>query len=771
MSRILKGSKPNYRIEIQGNVQGVGFRPLVYRAAKSLGLSGNVINTGKGVIINLSSNRNVPVALLSRIKAGLPHHAKIQKILIKQVPGNPHTGFRILSSEKSLKALADIPPDLSICPSCLNELLDKSDRRFHYPFINCTECGPRFTITKKVPYDRINTTMAEFDMCPDCKSEYKDPSTRRFHAQPDACPVCCPKIRLVTKSLKVLSENEKALVYTIKFLAEGKIVAIKSLGGYHLACDALNGKAVESLRKRKRRPHKPFAVMARDLETARKYADINKREEKLLSSFERPIVLLKKKNSVPENISPDNAYIGIMLPYTPLHILLFSKKASYDLLVMTSGNKADEPICSNEKEVKEKLSGIADYFLIHNRKIYNRCDDSIIFNFNGREDGDVFIRRSRGYVPKGIEIKKNGDLAVLGVGAEMKNTFCLTRNNKAYVSQYIGDMDNSDSLEFYKEALLRFKNYLSVRPKVIARDLHPDYMTSVYTENIKRKDKKLKVIEVQHHKAHIASVAAEHRINKPLLGFAFDGTGYGSDGRVWGGECFLYKNNDILRIAHFDNFSIPGGEAAIKEIWRLGLSLLARCGIRDIPAFYNSFPKMNIERMIENKINSPECSSVGRIFDAIASIINIRQVATFEAQAAIELESIALDTSVKKGYNFDIFYDEKTRCSVISVAKTVNEILTDKKKGISNNLISAKFHFTIAEIILFISKKYRNSHSINDIALSGGVFQNRVLLSKAVELLKAEGFNVYWNKLVPPNDGGISLGQAYLATQKGSSRL
>jgi len=767
---MLKTSKGNskdlstFRIDIRGNVQGVGFRPLVYRLAKKVRLKGSISNTSSGVTIEANGTPAKIGGFIKSIKSNLPHHARLDNISKKKIEYRHFAGFSIIPSAKGGLASAEIPPDLSICPDCYAELFDRSDRRNFYPFINCTNCGPRFTITKSVPYDRKNTTMSVFGMCPQCLSEYNSVSDRRFHAQPNACPVCGPKITLLSDSMKAIAKERKALNEAVRLLKEGRIIAVKGIGGYHLACDALNKSAVETLRERKIRPHKPFAVMVRDIETAKIFAVINAEEEKLLVSAKRPIVLLKKRANVPEALAPDNAYIGIMLPYAPLHYLLFSSEKPLQMLVMTSGNKSEDPISADEKEAKEKLSGIADYFLTHNRKIHNRCDDSIVFNFNGKNDGNILVRRSRGYVPEGIDVaalKKSP--AIFAAGAQEKNTFCLTRAKKAYVSQYIGEMENEGTLKYFKEALKRFEAYLSVKPRVIAYDIHPDYVPTIFAKEFAVKDADLSTVGIQHHEAHIASVLAEKNLRKPVIGFAFDGTGLGRDNRIWGGECFLVKGGKFRRLAHFDNLGLPGGDIATKEIWRLGVSLLSKSGIKEFPAHFKAYPYEKILEMAQKSINSPDCSSVGRIFDAVASILDVRQEVSFEAQAAIQLESLALDISVKKGYNFNAFYGENKDELLISLKETVKEMLRDKKNGLAIREISAKFHCTIAEIIVALSKNFRDKYSVGDVVLSGGVFQNRVLLSSAVEKLKKAGFAVHLNRRVPPNDGGISLGQAYLA--------
>ncbi|MCX5782127.1 MAG: carbamoyltransferase HypF [Elusimicrobia bacterium] len=773
MLKISKGNKKNFsalRIHFKGNVQGVGFRPLLFKIAKRLKLKGWITNTASGVLTEVEGNPRNIQKLITNLKYLLPHHARIEKITKEKIKKRNFDNLSIISKKDKKKAATDIPPDLTICPDCLEELLDKSDRRYNYPFINCTNCGPRFTITKEVPYDRVNTTMASFKMCENCQKEYETFTDRRFHAQPNACPICGPKISLLSRSMEITADEKTALDKTINLLKKGKIVAVKSLGGYHICCDALNINAVQVLRKRKNRPHKPFAVMVKDIKTAKKYAHLNKEEEKLLKSVERPIVLLKKKKLVPDNIAPRNAYIGIMLPYTPLHYLLFSfKKSDFEMLVMTSGNRTDEPICRSESELKEKLFHIADYFLVHNRKIHNRCDDSILFNFNAKSDGNIFIRKSRGFVPYKIHInalKSKTYPNILATGVELKNTFCLTRNGNAYVSQYVGDMDNHESLVFYKESQGHFQKYLDIKPSIIVHDLHPNYMTTIYAKKLKEKNKNLKMFAVQHHHAHIASVIAENNIDKPLIGFAFDGTGLGLDGKIWGGESFLYSGGNFKRLSHFDNFLLPGGDIATKEIWRLGVSVLTKIDISKLPEHYKKYPALDVVKMIKNKINSIECSSVGRIFDAVASILDIKQEVSFEAQAAIEMESIALDIPVKKGYNFNIFYNENTECFIISLKEIIKGILRDKENGINSKIISAKFHLSIVEIIVYLAKKFRKKYKINDIAISGGVFQNRIILSSTIEKLRKSHFNVYWNKVVPPNDGGISLGQAYLASKR-----
>ncbi|MDD5687290.1 MAG: carbamoyltransferase HypF [Elusimicrobia bacterium] len=772
-----------YKIIVSGRVQGVGFRPTVYRYAVQENLAGFVINTSEGVIIEVEGNKLSIKIFLGKLKNTPPIQARITKITLKKIILQYDKKFVIKKSTVDNKALLNISPDIAICDDCLHELYDKNNHRYLYPFINCTNCGPRFSIIKDIPYDRKNTTMQSFNMCKVCGNDYENPSDRRFHAQPNACWDCGPNVELVRgpRSLpadglvvgEVQGQGLKAIQKTIELLKKGKIVAIKGIGGFHIACDATNNDAVKKLRIRKSRPDKPFAVMMPDIKAVKKFCHVNKAEEKVLLSSERPIVLLKKRQGevISDFVSPNNNSLGVMLPYAPLHYLLFNFQfpiSNFSALVMTSGNKQDEPICKDNKEVLKELSGICDYFLLHNRDIFNRCDDSIVqIDCKGEQR---IIRRSRGYVPNPIPLASpsfSGGLPdVLATGAELKNTFCLTRGSEAYISQYIGDLKDLKTYEFYKEAIENMKNLLKVNPKVIACDLHLDYLSTQYAKDLQTMNSRPRTpdlgprtIFIQHHHAHIASVCAENNINEKIIGVAYDGTGYGTDNAIWGGEFLVVDGGTFERKYHLKYIKLPGGDAAANEIWRTGFSYLYSILGEKAVRFYKNKKITVIKNMIDKNINSPLTSSMGRLFDAVASIINLRQETTYEAQAAIELENLAVDgcKGPVKSYNYEIIGDE------IDVKKMIIEIINDLKKKKSKGEISFKFHNTLAEIILDVCQKLRKETKINKVALSGGVFQNMTLLGKAIELLKNAGFSVFTNKEVPTNDGGISLGQVYVS--------
>lgn len=772
MSRALKGNK-TYRFELSGRIQGVGFRPLVFRKAKALGLTGRVSNTHHGAVIEINAAPGQAARFLALIKSSLPPNSEISFVKHSRVKRKNFTSFSITDSLKHSGVTADIPPDLALCGKCLKDILSPSNRRKSYPFTNCTECGPRYSIIKALPYDRAKTTMNSFRMCPDCLKEYNDPFDRRFHAQPNACPACGPKLRLLSGKFKPLLSGDAALNKTVELLKTGRIVAIKSIGGYHLACDAFNASAVQRLRSKKSRPHKPLAVMMPDTNSVRKYCRLSASEETALTSPAAPIVLLNKRSDVflPEELlAPGNAYLGVMLPYTPLHRLLFSKKISsepvFSALVMTSGNKSDEPICTGETELKDSLSGIADYYLVHDRPVHNRCDDSIVFSVSPAES--AFIRKSRGFVPDPVNLFTPSRTApvIFAAGAEQKNAFCLVRDGKAYNSQFIGDLDNYKSTLFYREAFKKFQGFLDIKPSVVAYDLHPDYYATRFAKDLVSANHRLTGIAVQHHHAHIASVMAEKMLNRPVLGFAFDGTGLGSDGNIWGGECLLVKASGFERLAHFEYFHLPGGDIAAKEIWRLAVSLIEKCRLPS--RLENSYPCDSVRSIIDKGVNSPLTSSVGRLFDAVAAVIGLRSEVSFEAQAAMELESLAVDNSVRKGYNFEVFFDKKGSSgpAVIGTERILEGVLKDVNKGVSRGLVSARFHYTLSDIIVYLAKYFGRRTGIRDAALSGGVFQNRLLLRLSAERLVKEGFRVHFNTLVPANDGGIALGQAWVAYNK-----
>ncbi len=770
MSKASKGNSA-VRITINGQVQGVGFRPGVFRAASSCGIAGSVRNTPSGVVIHAEGKPLSVRRFVKTFPSFLPPHAVIRSQKVSNTAARGLASFTIAKSIPDGSAAADIPPDLAVCDACRKELSSPGDRRYRYPFINCTDCGPRFTIVTRLPYDRPFTTMASFTMCGDCSREYRAPSNRRFHAQPDACPVCGPRVTLLDNRQREIAADDAALVTTAALLRSGGIVAIKSLGGYHLACDAGNADAVGRLRKAKDRPEKPFALMAADTDHARKLAFVSRHEEDILTSPAAPVVLLRKRplrgraGALLRRAAPGNSSIGIMLPSTPLHHLLFSSSGSksFPALVMTSGNRRDEPIARTEQEAFDSLSGIAGHFLVHDRPVQNRCDDSIVAPMDKGASPSLIIRRSRGFVPRPVEILPPSSRApsVLALGAELKNAFCVVRGGKAYLSQYIGDLDNRPAIGFFEEAIERFNSFLGTSPAVIAHDLHPDYASTRYARELAGNNTNVRCVPVQHHEAHIAAVVAEKGISSPVIGFAWDGTGWGRDGTAWGGECFLYSRGRFERLARFDPLPLPGGDIAAREIWRCGLSLLAAAGITDMPPSFRRYPVSGVRHMIEHGINTPLTSSAGRLFDGAAALAGFRDVVTFEAQAAIEMESAAMDFSLRKGYNFDIF--SSTSPLTISLAHSIRELWKDRCRGTARGLISARFHRTLADVIVALAQRFEKNTGIRDIVLNGGVFQNRLLLSLSRRLLEDLGFSVHYPHSIPPNDGGIALGQAWIA--------
>ncbi|MBI5747885.1 MAG: carbamoyltransferase HypF [Nitrospinae bacterium] len=757
--------KSRKEIKITGIVQGVGFRPFVYNLATSLGLKGYVLNSSEGVIIDVEGDPHKLDEFISFLKSKAPSLSKIENIEVaERLSLCGYTSFEIRESLPDGK-FALISPDIATCPDCLSELLSPDDRRYQYPFTNCTNCGPRYSIILDIPYDRPKTTMAKFKMCPDCEREYHDPTNRRFHAQPNACHVCGPQIKLKVQSSKFKVNERESLKTAIELLKQGAIGAIKGLGGFHIACDATNDEAVKRLREKKRKSNKPFAIMCPDIETIKKICNVSAQSEILLSSELKPIVLLPKlqNNIISEYIAPDNNYFGVMLPYTPLHQLIFDP--SFIALVMTSGNLSEEPIVIDNDEAIEKLSDIADFFLFHNRDIYMRVDDSIVREYKGVKR---VIRRSRGYVPYPIELEIEMP-EILGCGGELKNTFTLTKGHYAIMSQHIGDLENYEAIEFFKETLKNLKNSFRVEPTIIAHDLHPDYWTTKFAKELKTHNSSLITVPVQHHHAHIVSCMAENHIREKVIGIAWDGTGYGTDGAIWGGEFLIADYKGFERAGHLRYVLLPGGDKAIREPYRIALShLYDAYGVAflklDIPFINQNKDKAKIIlKMIDNRINTVMTSSAGRLFDTVSSIINGIDVVTFEGEAAIKLEMIA-DKSVKDSYGYQlsaISYQPLIIDTRILIQGIVNDLLN----GVDHTIISAKFHNTLAEIIAEVCKKIKIDTGIDKVVLSGGCFQNIFLLDRTLDRLGNE-FNTFIHKDVPTNDGGISLGQAVIASEK-----
>lgn len=765
------------KILVRGVVQGVGFRPFVYSLAKSLNLKGFVMNSSKGVTIEIEGNDGS--LFVERLKNEAPPLSQIMSLDVIPLPYHGYKDFQIVESEDE-GSFTLISPDVSVCKDCLRELLSENDRRYLYPFINCTNCGPRYTITRSVPYDRPNTTMSVFQMCAECNEEYHNPGDRRFHAQPNACPVCGPNVKLKVKSKKLkVDKKENPIKETIRLLKEGYIVAIKGLGGFHLACDASNKGAVNMLRLRKRKSNKPFGLMAPDVKTVRKFCNVSSEEENLLLSIKRPIVLLTKKGSLlPEEVSPKNPCIGFMLPYTPLHYLLFyyplnsalstqhpALNTNFDALVMTSGNLSEEPIVTDNEEAFTKLSDMADAFLVHNRDIFMRVDDSVV-RVMPNNSSFSFIRRSRGYVPDPIPLHEDGP-EVLGCGADIKNIFTLTKGSFAIPSQHIGDMENYETLQFFEESLRNLKDVYRVHPVALAYDLHPMYLSTQWA--LRQED--IQKIGIQHHYAHVASVMAEKGIKEKVLGVSFDGTGYGIDGNLWGGEFLIADIEGFTRMGQLKYIPLPGGEVAVKEPWRIAVSLIKDVvGDETIPHLqsigfiekYGDKKISDILKIIDNRQFSPLSSGAGRLFDAISALMGVCDKNTFEGEAAIALEAITRP-GIVDDYPVAI---QLINPLEVDFSQTVLKIIGDLAKGENKGIISSKFHNTLVTVIVRVIKKLSQAYSINDVVLCGGVFQNMYLLERAMSSLVSTGMKVHIHDKVPTNDAGISLGQAYIIRER-----
>ncbi|GAB4573472.1 MAG: carbamoyltransferase HypF [Anaerolineales bacterium] len=764
------------KVHITGVVQGVGFRPFVYNLATSLNLKGWVKNTSAGVMIEADGDKDALESFLQKLRDDAPPLSRIDDFHASFGPGNGFTQFDIIHSESVDGAFQPISPDVAICDDCLRELFDPNDRRYRYPFINCTNCGPRFTIIQDIPYDRPFTTMSGFKLCPDCEREYKDPTNRRFHAQPVACPVCGPKVWM-EQNAEVRMQNDQAIAEICKMLAEGLIVAIKGLGGFHLACDATNAKAITELRNRKLRVDKPFALMMPDLKTIEQHCFVSNAEKELLTSSARPIVLLKKKpeSTIVDEVSPKQDWLGVMLPYTPLHHLLFANSL-FTALVMTSGNLSEEPIATDNDEARERLAKLADAFLMHDRDIHIRCDDSVVrvMEIGTLGNGKLVsnsqsanlpiypIRRSRGYSP--FPVKLPFEVApLLATGSELKNTFCITNGNYAFLSHHIGDMENYETLKSFEQGVEHFERLFRVKPESIACDMHPNYLATRYAlERAERE--KLPTIAVQHHHAHIAACMAEHGLTEPVIGVSFDGTGYGDDGAIWGGEFLVADAKSYQRAAQLEYFPLPGGDAAIKKPARTALALLWSLGLEWDDALesvreFCAEDQVTLRVQLEKKINTPMTSSMGRLFDAASALAGVRQKVNYEGQAAIEFEAMA-DSAEAGQYVFGV------EAGQVRVRGAVEALVNDVMAGIPTSKISARFHNGLAEAVRETVTKISRDTSLRNVVLSGGVWQNITLLRKTISLLSKDGFEIYIHREVPTNDGGLSLGQAYIAASR-----
>lgn len=752
------------QILVRGIVQGVGFRPYIYSLASRRSLKGRVFNNTAGVVIDVEGEARAIEQFVNEIRLNPPPLSQVEAVECSEhlAPADYHD-FRIVESAAAGAKFAPISADIATCEDCLRELFDPRDRRYRYPFINCTNCGPRFTIIEGVPYDRARTTMRDFEMCAACRNEYENPLDRRFHAEPIACSACGPRLFLTDTRRRsiALEPSEDAVNRARRLILDGEIVAIKGLGGFHLACDALNVEAVERLRGRKYREDKPFALMAASVEIVREFCFVSEAEEELLLSERRPIALLERKpeSGVPDAVAPGVRTLGFMLPYTPLHYLLLDGLGRP--LVMTSGNVSDEPICYEDDDAAQRLNEIADYFLLHNRRIRMRADDSVA---RAQAGAEMVLRRSRGYAPAPIKTAFGFKHQILACGAELKNTFCLARGNHAFVSHHIGDLENLETLRSFTEGIEHFKRLFDIHPEVVAYDLHPEYLS---TKHALALDDIGVRIGVQHHHAHIASCMADNGIEGEVIGVAMDGLGFGEDGRFWGGEFFVADFVRAERLAHLDYIPMPGGAKAIREPWRMAAVYLRRALgddflNLDLP-FTNNLDRRAwaaLRRMASAGVNSPETSSIGRLFDAMASLLGLRNAINYEGQAAIELEAIA-DKSVANGYEFEI-----ADGGIIKAEAVIRCAVDDLLNGRPASEVSAKFHLAVAQLIAAMACDAQNRRRINRVALSGGVFQNMFLLERARRMLAARGFEVFTHSRTPANDGGVSLGQAAVANAR-----
>ncbi len=751
-------------IHIKGIVQGVGFRPFIYNLALENNLRGWVCNSASGVDIEISGSKTAISAFIDAIPANAPPLAQIDSIESKEIEFQDFPDFSIIPSQDKETDFIPVSPDIAICGQCKAELFNSADRRYRYPFINCTNCGPRFTIIKEIPYDRPKTTMAQFEMCPDCRDEYENPRNRRFHAQPVACPVCGPQVWLEDVHGNRLGDKEDAIRESRALLASGKILAVKGLGGFHLACDATSLQAVSQLRERKNRPDKPFALMAFDLETIAKYVQIDQAASELLQSPQAPIVLMPKlPNTVlPENIAPGQSRLGFMLPYTPLHLLLLELEEGYpEVLVMTSGNLSEEPIIRDNQVARDRLAGIADAFLLHDRPIHMRIDDSVFSTFDGRP---YPLRRARGYAPNPIRLDEPVP-QVLAVGPQMKNTFCLTREEYAFLSHYIGEMENWETFQDFKAAIQHYEKLFRIVPEVIAYDRHPDYLTTQYALE-RAAAENIPAIPVQHHHAHLAAAMIENHLppEQVTAGLIFDGTGYGLDGTIWGGEVLVGNCEDFTRAYHLKPMPLPGGEVSIRKPARMALGVLWQ---NDIP-WTESLPPMQVisslelhtlRHQLEKGINTPMTSSMGRLFDAVSALIGVCGEVSYEAQAAIELEALADPDEL--GY-----YSWQVEEQQIDLGPTLKSIIEDLAGGLSIPIISARFHNTIARLSLDLALRVHEHYNISQVALSGGVWQNLRLLETTVNLFETNNITPLIHRQTPPNDGCVAFGQAMIAAYR-----
>lgn len=769
----MESEKRRLQVKVQGIVQGVGFRPFVYQLAHRLQLEGWVRNRADGVEAEIAGHPDDVQAFLRALPREAPPLARIVNIEATDRPFQSLGPFQIVQSVDRESRATLISPDVCTCPDCLRELMDPKDRRYRYPFINCTHCGPRFTIIQDIPYDRSKTTMAAFRMCRLCRNEYEDPADRRFHAQPNACWTCGPDLWLEGVDGVRIARGDEAVRETVRRLEFGDIVGVKGLGGFHLAVDATAREAVARLRQRKIREEKPFAVMFRDMETLRKYCDVGDAEERLLTSPERPIVILRRiphpdAPPIASAVAPHNRTLGAFLPYTPLHYLLF-EGGSLSALVMTSGNQSDEPIVMSNDEARERLRNIADVLLLHDRPIHMRCDDSVVRVLAGSPRP---LRRARGYVPVPVFLKEEMP-SVLAVGAELKNTVCVTRRREAFVSQHIGDLENLETLRSFEHTIAHLQRILEISPRCIAHDLHPDYLNTQWA--LQRQD--LPQLGVQHHHAHIAAVMAENHLVGPVLGLAMDGTGFGPDGTIWGGEILWVDGIHCRRLGRFRHVPLPGGAQAVREPWRMAVSYLWSLAPDDpwslYPEFMARIPRRSVEvmlQMLRQRVNSPLTSSCGRLFDAVAALAGGRclERISYEGQAAIEFEQAILDDQG----TYEAHIVREGELWILDPGPMIREVIADARRGTPAGILSARFHNGMVRLLTQAAAQAASENGLQRVALSGGVFQNAYLSAHLEDALRRMGLEVFVHTQLPANDACISLGQAFVAgrwLQAGSS--
>jgi hydrogenase maturation protein HypF len=758
------------RIRITGIVQGVGFRPHVHTLATHHGLTGTVANDDRGVTIEVQGRPTAADTFLTDLLAGPPPAAIIQQVDATDLDPIDESGFRIVATDRTGTATTLVSPDLDVCADCVSEMTDPHDRRYRYPFINCTNCGPRFSIIRATPYDRPATTMAAFEMCTTCRAEYEDPTNRRFHAQPNACADCGPRLWLQT-TYGTATDTADAIAAVKALIRTGGIIAIKGIGGFHLACDATSAVAVEELRRRKRRSAKPFAVMAADVETARTMVDLSDADVAVLTSRAKPIVLSPATgHSAGQVIAPGQRRIGVMLPYTPLHHMLLDPG---DIWVMTSGNIATEPIITTNEDALLRLADVADAFLLHDRDIARPIDDSVVVSTRGDADtpgradaAAVPVRRSRGFAPLPVDLAFSTP-PMLAVGGELKATLCLADGSRAFLSQHIGDMENLETLGAFEQTATDLQDLLRIDPELLVCDMHPAYLSRRWAHE--HADGR-RVIEVQHHHAHIASLLAEHRWSSPVIGISFDGTGYGADGTVWGGEILVGDLTGFERAGHLQAFTMPGGDVSVRNPYRLALSLLHQhghdwaAGLPPVDASPEE-ERAVIAHQLRSGLNALVTTSAGRLFDAVASLAGVCHEATYEAQAAMEFEALVEDVAVD-GPGYKLPVETRDGMLVLSHAGLIRDILSDLDGHTATIEIAAKFHRSVARAIADAAAMIGAHSEVDTVGLSGGVFQNRVLTRMCTTLLNAAGFSVLTHRLVPPNDAGLALGQIALAVRK-----